>query len=248
MTERVSEAPTLDDLRARRDTILRLAGQYGAFNVRVFGSVARGDAASDSDIDLVMGFPSGTSMFDLVGLWLDLQELLGREVSLLDEAALDQPLQAKRRARCCAAMRTPRELLHDIQEQIERIERFTKPGREAFFGSEETQYAVMLAYVIVGEALKACPMNCEPGAADGLAQTEGFPRYLVHNITEFTPSGLGSIKMYLLCAQPSKPAGEQPDDEDMNDGAHEVRDLQTGGNEPRHSDRDSGARQHDAGL
>ena len=86
---RVKETPTLNELRAFRGDILHLADQYGAFDVRVFGSVARGEATPDSHIDLVMCFQPTTSMFDLVGLWLDLQELLGREVSLLDEAALD---------------------------------------------------------------------------------------------------------------------------------------------------------------
>ena len=87
--DRVKDVPTLMDLHRRRDEILRLVDRYGASNVRVFGSVARGDATSESDIDIVMSFPPGTSVFDLVGLWLDLQTILGRDVSLLDEAALD---------------------------------------------------------------------------------------------------------------------------------------------------------------
>lgn len=90
MTDQVQDVPTLDELRAKRDTILSLSDQYGAFDVRVFGSVARGDATSDSDIDLVMRFPAGTSIFDLIGLWLDLREFLGRDVNLLDEAALER--------------------------------------------------------------------------------------------------------------------------------------------------------------
>lgn len=76
-------APTLDERRQRRDEILRLAEQYGASDVRVFGSVARGEATPDSDIDLLITARAGVSMFDLVGLWLDLRELLGHEVSLI---------------------------------------------------------------------------------------------------------------------------------------------------------------------
>jgi hypothetical protein len=48
--------PTLEALRERRDEIMQLMNQYGAYNVRVFGSVARGEAGPDSDIDLFVNF------------------------------------------------------------------------------------------------------------------------------------------------------------------------------------------------
>lgn len=70
-------------LGEQREAILALTAKYGAFNVRVFGSVARGEAAPDSDVDFIMQFKPGTSIFDLVGLWLDLKEMLGREVDLI---------------------------------------------------------------------------------------------------------------------------------------------------------------------
>jgi predicted nucleotidyltransferase len=54
MTEQLRSPITLDDLRTRRDEILALAEKYGAYNVRVFGSVARGEATSDSDVDLLV--------------------------------------------------------------------------------------------------------------------------------------------------------------------------------------------------
>ncbi|GIV82161.1 MAG: nucleotidyltransferase [Anaerolineae bacterium] len=85
MTDTTRAPLTLDALRARRDEILRLAEQYGAFNVRVFGSVARGEEKSGSDVDLLVSMRPGASMFDLVGLWLDLQDLLGCEVSLVTD-------------------------------------------------------------------------------------------------------------------------------------------------------------------
>lgn len=79
-------------------------------------------------------------------------------------------------------MRTPRELLLDIQEQIEHIERFTKPGREAFLSNEETQYAVMLAYVIIGEALKNVPDELLSHATQmDWRKPKAFRDYLVHN-------------------------------------------------------------------
>ena len=82
--------PTLDDLRARRDEILAVAERYGASDVRVFGSVARGDAGPDSDIDLMVSFRAGTSLYEIAGLWLDLQELLGRQVDIADSATPKQ--------------------------------------------------------------------------------------------------------------------------------------------------------------
>jgi len=85
MSEVTKNPPTLAELRTHRDAILRLAEQYGAFNVRVFGSVARGEANVESDIDLLISAREGVSMFDLVGLWLDLQDLLGRDISLVTD-------------------------------------------------------------------------------------------------------------------------------------------------------------------
>ncbi|MCB9456922.1 MAG: nucleotidyltransferase family protein [Anaerolineaceae bacterium] len=82
MGDRTRDPLTLDELRTHRDAIVALAERYGAYNVRVFGSVARGESTPDSDVDLLITARKGVTMFDLVGLWLDLQELLECEVSL----------------------------------------------------------------------------------------------------------------------------------------------------------------------
>jgi hypothetical protein len=81
--------PTLDDLRARRDEIIALAARYHASNVRVFGSVARGDATADSDYDLLVTMPKGTHLYDLAMFWQEMGDLLGRKVDLLTDGALD---------------------------------------------------------------------------------------------------------------------------------------------------------------
>jgi uncharacterized protein len=81
-------APTLDALRLRRDEILRVAAQHGASNVRVFGSVARGEADVASDVDLLVDLRPGTSLFDHVALMLALEELLGRRVDVATDGAL----------------------------------------------------------------------------------------------------------------------------------------------------------------
>ena len=75
---------TLETLRReKKPEILRFAEMYGAHNVRVFGSVARGDNRDDSDIDFLVEFDNGRTLFDLVGLRLDLQELLGATVEVV---------------------------------------------------------------------------------------------------------------------------------------------------------------------
>lgn len=79
---------TLNDLRARREEILRVAAKRGAYNVRVFGSVARGDADTVSDIDFLVDLEPGRDLFDLGGLLMDLQELLGRDVDVVTENGL----------------------------------------------------------------------------------------------------------------------------------------------------------------
>ncbi len=64
-------------LSTKREDILRIAAKYGAYNVRIFGSVARGEADEQSDIDFLMNMEPGRSLFDLGGLLSDLEDLLG---------------------------------------------------------------------------------------------------------------------------------------------------------------------------
>ena len=76
------------DLKKHRANILRIAREHGARNVRVFGSVGRGDGRGDSDLDVLIDFEPGRSLLDLVGLKLDLEELLGCSVDVATEDAL----------------------------------------------------------------------------------------------------------------------------------------------------------------
>lgn len=80
--------PTVRALRARRDEIVRAAAAHGASNVRVFGSVARGSAEPDSDIDLLVDFEAGRTLLDHVALWRDLEVLLGRTVDVVSAGGL----------------------------------------------------------------------------------------------------------------------------------------------------------------
>ncbi len=75
-------------LRSKREEILRIAERHGASQVRVFGSVARGEARLDSDVDFLVKAGAHTSPWFPAGLILDLEELLGRKVDVLTEGAL----------------------------------------------------------------------------------------------------------------------------------------------------------------
>ncbi len=75
-------------LRAKREEILRLAARHGASNVRIFGSVARGDATDRSDVDVLVDLQPGRSLFDLGALLEDLKTLLDRPVDIVTERGL----------------------------------------------------------------------------------------------------------------------------------------------------------------
>ena len=82
-------------LAERRESILQLADLHGARNVRVFGSVARGDVTAESDVDFLVDMEEGRTLLDLVGLWQDLQDLLGRNVDVISEGGISPHLRAK---------------------------------------------------------------------------------------------------------------------------------------------------------
>ena len=77
-----------DLLNERRTQVLAAAARYGATDVRVIGSVARGEDRADSDIDLLVKWERTTSLLDHAGLQLELEEILGRSVDLASDGWL----------------------------------------------------------------------------------------------------------------------------------------------------------------
>lgn len=75
-------------IAAKKDDILRIAAKHGARNIRVFGSVARGEATSDSDVDFLVDMEPGRTLLDLGGLLMELRDLLGTEVDVVTEHGL----------------------------------------------------------------------------------------------------------------------------------------------------------------
>jgi hypothetical protein len=75
-------------LKEKREEILRIAMKYGARNVRIFGSVARGEGGPDSDVDMLVEMDPGHSLLDRVALIQDLQDLIGHKVDVVTEKGL----------------------------------------------------------------------------------------------------------------------------------------------------------------
>jgi predicted nucleotidyltransferase len=91
MTEHgTSPFPPLSELR---EDIGRIASTHGARNVRVFGSVPRGEASASSDLDLLVDMAEGRSLFDLVALTDELEDVLGIDVDVLTENGLSPYLR-----------------------------------------------------------------------------------------------------------------------------------------------------------
>lgn len=86
---------TRERLVHQRDAILQAAARHGASNVRVFGSVARGDAAPDSDVDFLVDLAPDRTLLDLGALLMDLQDLLEAPVDVATEQSLRPRIRAE---------------------------------------------------------------------------------------------------------------------------------------------------------
>jgi predicted nucleotidyltransferase len=94
MDEAKDTSARLMSLDARSE-ISRIAASHGARNLRVFGSVSRGEQTADSDLDLLVDMGEGRSLFDLVALSDELEKVLGCDVDVLTEGSLSPYLRDK---------------------------------------------------------------------------------------------------------------------------------------------------------
>jgi uncharacterized protein len=82
-------------LREKREEILQVAAKHGARRVRIFGSVARGEADASSDLDLLVEMEPGRSLLDLGELLMELQDLLGCRVDVVTEKGLRERIRER---------------------------------------------------------------------------------------------------------------------------------------------------------
>jgi predicted nucleotidyltransferase len=90
-----SWAMGIEELKEKREEILRVAAKHGARNVRVFGSVARGKADTQSDVDFLVDMEPGRNLLDMGGLLMDLRKLLGREIDVVTERSLKPRIRTR---------------------------------------------------------------------------------------------------------------------------------------------------------
>jgi uncharacterized protein len=85
----------LAQVRLYRNAILALAERHGARDVRIFGSVVRGEASPESDIDFLVELAPGRTLLDWSAFWQDLEKLLGRSVDVATERSLRPEIRAQ---------------------------------------------------------------------------------------------------------------------------------------------------------
>jgi uncharacterized protein len=84
-----------EDLQAQREAIYVIAAKYGVDNIRVFGSVARGDADDNSDIDLMINTRDDTSLFALSAFQAEMENLLSARVDVVEIETIRNPLRKR---------------------------------------------------------------------------------------------------------------------------------------------------------
>lgn len=82
-------------LKKNRDKILSICKKYGAKDIRIFGSLARGDSNKKSDVDILVKMEAGRTLFDLVDLWQELEEVLNCKVDIITEGGVSPYLREK---------------------------------------------------------------------------------------------------------------------------------------------------------
>ena len=75
-------------IKSKREEILNIAQKFGAKNVRIFGSMARGEENPESDLDIIVEMEKGSSLLDIIAIKQDIEELLGRKVDVVTEASI----------------------------------------------------------------------------------------------------------------------------------------------------------------
>ena len=177
---------TLEELRrSNRDTILALAARHGAQNVRVFGSIARGEATECSDIDLLVELRPERSLMDLGGLLRDLQASIGVRVGRRHRTNASPGSAPPGARRSRSALRDDRDRLRDILRAIDRILEGTLAGRSEVQNDVKLQVWVLYHLQIIGEVSRSLSEELRQSYPDPVwSNAVGLRNILVHHYFE----------------------------------------------------------------
>ena len=145
----------IQSLREKREEILQIATKHGAKTVRIFGSVARGEADAASDLDFLVEMEPGRSLLDLGGLLMELQDLFGMSRGCRDGKGAQGKDSRPSAKRSRGTMRDDTQWLLDIIEAIDRIERYSSRGRDVFERDELVQNWIVNHLQLIGEAARS---------------------------------------------------------------------------------------------
>lgn len=126
---------TRELIHEKRDEILALTAKHKAKHVRLFGSVVRGDDTPESDVDFLVDFAEGASLWDHMGLMDALSALLGREVDVVSQRALHWFIKDRAEEEAAVLMKDERLYVVHVWESLHRIMQYTSDGRDAFMAS-----------------------------------------------------------------------------------------------------------------
>lgn len=143
-----------------KKTLIKVLKKHGVKRAALFGSIVRGEATEDSDIDLLIEFEGRKSLLDLVGLKLELEELLKREVDVVTYKSLHPLLRGKNIEWTGenSLSKDPKIFIEHVLESIELIENYSEDKTEEdFFESIQLQDAIIRRIEIIGEAVKNIP-------------------------------------------------------------------------------------------
>jgi uncharacterized protein with HEPN domain/predicted nucleotidyltransferase len=172
-------------IESHRAQLRELAARHGVTDVRVFGSMARGDATEASDVDLLVRPRPGTSLLDLGGLLMEAQALLGRRVEVVSERAL-HPLLRDRILKEAAATVKPSTqsdlmLLGHILDCVAKIREYPGLDLATFFGTPIVQDAVLRNLQVMAESSQRLSDEIRATEASiPWSQVAGMRNILVH--------------------------------------------------------------------
>ena len=171
--------PLRDDLHRRRDRLMAIAARHGASNLRLFGSVSRGEEGTNCDIDLLVDMAEDRGFSDYLGLVEELGGALERRVDVVIARSLSPNFRVHPR-RGGAFVKSDLPYLGHIADSIAAIENYVAGGRDALMKQRLVQDAVIRNFEVIGEAATRLSPPVRDRSRDVWSKVIAFRNRLIH--------------------------------------------------------------------